>query len=472
MHAHRGGPTLAGVHTFGEETLSAFRNAHLVLGSVIELDAKLPKDGIPVVFHDATLDRTTPCTGRVDARTLAELAACPVDVLGSPTYELGGIPTDRTEPIPTLAQVLAWAREAGATLNLEIKNIPTEADFDPTDAYAEAVMDVVVASGFPAERLIIQSFWPPNLDVAKTRLPGIQTALLTQSGSTNDGGPAFAQAKGYDWVSPQYPIDAAYVERAHAAGRKVIPYTIDQPSQVVAAREMGVDAIITDDPLMARRALGIPDAPSGDREGPVVTLSVTALASSVYRSPTVRLRWRGEDPNGLAGFEAQVRRIGTKPWRTVLLGGRTSVRFKGSPGASYVLRVRAQDNRGNLGEFAKASFVIPLDDRDRRVRKAGAWQRLARARAWMKAVSVNYLPGARASLSFSGQRVRVIGPRFASGGRLEVLLDGRSRVVSVRGRDADRRVLFDSHGIRKGRHTLRLRTLGGGPVALDAIAPS
>jgi glycerophosphoryl diester phosphodiesterase len=51
---------------------------------MLEADAKLTEDGVPVAIHDATLDRTTNCTGEVRTFTLAELAGCKTDVLGSP----------------------------------------------------------------------------------------------------------------------------------------------------------------------------------------------------------------------------------------------------------------------------------------------------------------------------------------------------------------------------------------------------
>jgi glycerophosphoryl diester phosphodiesterase len=170
VHAHRGGPLAGGVTVFAENTMPAFRNAWERYGAVLEMDVKLTRDRVPVVIHDATLDRVTVCDGRVDARTFGELAACPVDVAGG------------AEAIPSLAEFLAWARDAGAWVNLEIKNHPQEPDFDITNAYADTVVDAIAASGFPAGRLIVQSFWPGNLDVAKRRLPGAQMSLLTLGG--------------------------------------------------------------------------------------------------------------------------------------------------------------------------------------------------------------------------------------------------------------------------------------------------
>lgn len=467
VHAHRGGPVLAGEHRFGEETLSAFRYAHLVLGSVVELDAKLTADGVPVVIHDATLDRTTPCTGLVRDKTLEELEACPVDVLGSPGTALGGAPAPEPEPIPTLEQALEFAVDTGATVNLEIKNIPNEPDFDPSTGFAERVMDVVDASGIAPDHLIVQSFWPPSLDVAKQRLPGVQTAFLTL-GEMNEGGIPFATARGYDWVSPEWPVNPGYVQAAHAAGRKVVPYTLNTAADITAAHAAGVDAVITDDPLMARRALGIPDPPAGDTEGPAVELDVAKLASARFRFPTITLRWRGSDPSGVAGFLAQIRQVGTKGYETVWVGARHSARVQLEEGASYRLRVRAQDNAGNLGPFARGRFTVPFDQIALRLR---GWRSVTRTNAWLKRVAQADGAGATATYRFTGRRVRLIGPRFATGGRLEVTVDGEGEVVSARGR-GERKVLFDSGRLPKGRHTVRVRTLGGGPVALDAVAPS
>ena len=468
IQAHRGAHTLDGTFAFGEETMGSFRHAHIVLGSVVELDTKLTKDGVPVVIHDATLDRTTPCTGLVRDHTLAELAACPVDVVGSPGGSLGGAITTHTEPIPTLAQALEFVRDAGATANLEIKNVPTDADFDEGDGFANTVMDVVVATGIPAERIILQSFWPPNLDVAEARLPGAQTALLTLA-QTNPGGPAFAAAHGYEWVSPAWPVDAAYVEQAHALGRKVVPYTLNTRADVEAALAARVDALITDDALMARRVLGIPDPGTGDLTGPTVRITTPELVSDTFRTRSLRLRWRADDPAGLGGFEAQLRRAGKRRWRTISVGGRPYARLVARAGTAYELRVRAQDNFGNLGEYAYKTFTVPVDERALGLSRA--WARVKRRAAWNYGVARANRTGATAKHAFTGTRLRVIGPRLRRGGRLEIRVDGVRRSVSVRGR-GERAVLFDSGTLDAGRHRVVVRALGGGPVMLDAIATS
>ncbi len=254
LHAHRGGTVHAGRPVAAEETLRAYSLAARD-GFVLEVDAKLTKDGVPVAIHDATLERTTDCRGLVRARTLAELGGCRPDVLGSPG---SGLPTRRVSPrgsIPTIERVLRYARAAGAGVNLEIKNVPTDPDFDPTSAYAERVMDVVLSSGLPRGQLLIQSFLPGHLDVARRRLPGVATSLLSL-GATTGAFLDLAVRNRYGWVSPEWPVSRAYVQRAHRAGVEVAPYTLNRAAGVRAAARTGADAIISDDPLAAAAALG------------------------------------------------------------------------------------------------------------------------------------------------------------------------------------------------------------------------
>jgi len=255
IHAHRGGTVVNGKPRFGEESIRAYRTAALH-GFVFEVDAKLTEDRVPVAIHDATLDRTTNCSGEVRAQTLAELASCRTDVLGSPGSPLRTRGARHTEPIATIAQVLKLAKRTGVGVNLEIKNIPTDSDFDATPAFPNRVMDTVVASKLPRSQLLIQSFVPANLDVAKQRLPRVRTSLLSLQ-STNEAFAQFAADHGYDFISPEWPVSGDYVRRAHGMGLEVAPFTLDAAADVRGAKGAAVDALITDDPLMAARALGL-----------------------------------------------------------------------------------------------------------------------------------------------------------------------------------------------------------------------
>lgn len=262
IHAHRGGPYAEGAPVYPEQTLPAFRNAAR-RGWVLEVDAKLTRDRVPLAIHDATLDRTTVCSGELRDRTARQIRRrCPSDVLGSPPSGVpgfdAGLPwrfSARRVRVPTLGEVLRLARRRGAHVNLELKNIPTDSDFDPSDGYAQAVVRAVRASGLPRRLLMVQSFWPPNLEVARRSLPGVRTALLTLQGM-NPAGPPFAAASGYSAVAPQYGADFAAVARsAGALGLEAVPWTLNDAGSVAAAGAQGADAVITDDPPMAERAL-------------------------------------------------------------------------------------------------------------------------------------------------------------------------------------------------------------------------
>ena len=243
IHAHRGGTVQNGAPRFAEESMRAYRNAARH-GFVLEVDAKLTEDGVPVAIHDATLDRTTNCTGEVRTFTLADLDRCRTD------FPAGAA------PIITIGKLLGFARTSGAEVNLEIKNVPTDSDFDSTPAFANRVMDAVLASGIPRRQLIIQSFIASNLDIARQRFPGVTTSLLAIQ-AINEPYLQTAADNRYDFISPEWPVSADYVRRAHGMGLDVVPFTLDAAADVRAAKRAAVDALITDDPLMAARVLGL-----------------------------------------------------------------------------------------------------------------------------------------------------------------------------------------------------------------------
>lgn len=257
IHAHRGGGLSKGKPIALENALSAFKSARSRDADVVELDVHVSKDGVPFVVHDGTLDRTTDCTGPTAELTAAELDDCHVDLLG--TNDVFKSAPGSTESMPRLAEVLKWTKSSDTRLNIEINHYPNEPSYDPSMSFVEAELDVIDKSGIPKSQVLLQSFLPGNLDPAKAR--GYTTALITFSGA-NAQALSLAQTGGYEVLEPQWPVtDAAgFVKRAHAAGRKVIPYTLDKRADVRAARAAGVDGIITDDPPLARGAVRCYDA--------------------------------------------------------------------------------------------------------------------------------------------------------------------------------------------------------------------
>ena len=134
IHAHRGGTVVNGKARFAEESLGAYKNAARN-GFVLEVDAKLTEDRVAVALHDATLDRTTNCTGELRTFTLAELAGCRTDVLGSPGSPLPTRPASKPAPIITIRALLDYAKRAGAKSTSRSRTsraIPTSTPRPPT----------------------------------------------------------------------------------------------------------------------------------------------------------------------------------------------------------------------------------------------------------------------------------------------------------------------------------------------------
>ncbi len=223
---------------------------------------------------------------------------------------------------------------------------------------------------------------------------------------------------------------------------------------------------------------------SGDALAPRLQWALPGrLASERGRSRTLLLSWAGDDGagSGVSWYGAEVQKTGdgagaaepTGGWRT-LLGRANSNRlyFRGEAGDTYRFRVNAADRAGNRASVETDPVTVPVDDRSRRLwRFSKGWKRERTGTAWGRSVIRAPEEGARARLRFRGTQVALVGRRLPRGGRLRVVLDGRDRVLRLRGRSAPRSVLWTSRTLEAGSHSLRIRSLGGGPVELDAVAP-
>ena len=250
VYAHRGGSASA-----PENTLGAFRHAQHEWGSQgvwLEMDTQLSADGVPVIIHDDTLDRTTDCAGTVGSHTAAALALCDAGAI---------FPGWGFEPVPTFEQVFTEGRDNGWRVMVEIKDIPLESNFDALGTkVADALLAVVNRTHFPADRLIVESFWPLAIDNIELKAPFIRTALLTAS--TLPGAPAgvgvpatanalYSAIRSYEISSPDIATldaNATVFQLAQALGRQVVVWTPDTDAQIAKAVADGVDGIISNRP--------------------------------------------------------------------------------------------------------------------------------------------------------------------------------------------------------------------------------
>jgi hypothetical protein len=183
----------------------------------------------------------------------------------------------------------------------------------------------------------------------------------------------------------------------------------------------------------------------------------------------------------VATYSAEVRKVAdgagasqaAPEWRTLLdKAPVTGVHFRGEAGDAYQFRITATDRATNRSTVETEPVVIPVDDRDRGLwRFARGWKRVRSGAAWGDTVMRAKQVGATARLRFRGSGVALIGRQLANGGRLRATIDGRSRILRVRGRSAPRGVLWTSDRLPSGSHSLTIRSLGHGPVEVDAVAP-
>jgi glycerophosphoryl diester phosphodiesterase len=232
--AHRGG---AIEHL--ENTLPAFQ-ACVDLGyRYLETDVQITADGTLVAFHDATLERVTDRTGRVDATHWSELSEA----------RIGG-----REPIIRLEDLLgAWP---DVKFNLDIKA-----------AGALAPLVRLVTRMDVADRICLGSFSDARIAAARRLFgPAVCTslgprgvaALRLSSYSPRAAGLVRIQA-GCAQVPLQLGgralVDERFLAAAHARGLQVHVWTVDDPDEARTMLDLGVDGIMTDRPAMLREVL-------------------------------------------------------------------------------------------------------------------------------------------------------------------------------------------------------------------------
>ncbi len=249
--AHRG----ASAHA-PENTIAAFRAAVDAGADGIEFDVRLAKDGVPVVIHDRTLNRTGRINGTVPAMTSAELAN--VDV-GSWFRDLAPNPSIANfagESVPTLERTLEFLADFRGTLYIELKC----GDGD-VERLARAVSEILSASPL-LPQVIVKSFKLGVIPIFRTGCPHVRTAALFAPKimrylRKEKYLVKIAEELGADSLSIHYSLATRkLMKRVEKRGLPVTIWTADNPRWIKRALKLGLNAIITNDPakLLARRA--------------------------------------------------------------------------------------------------------------------------------------------------------------------------------------------------------------------------
>jgi glycerophosphoryl diester phosphodiesterase len=279
LQAHQGG----GGETTGE-SLRAFAKA-LELGiSTLEFDISITKDGQPLVWHDPTIepekcndtgpafagDPAYPYVGKlVRDLTLAELRTLDC---GKPSNEFPRAEVVWGNKIATLPDVfkLTASYHADVRYNIETK---VQADHPEASAGPREFVDVILASVRAAgkvDRVEIESFDWRTLPLVRQAEPSIPLVALWDEQTWTPNSPWLAgidpvvvgdpmvgaMLVGASILSPAYQlVDEAFVDRAHALGLKVIPWTVNDAAAMREQIAYGVDGIITDYPTTLRGLL-------------------------------------------------------------------------------------------------------------------------------------------------------------------------------------------------------------------------
>jgi len=231
LQAHRGAAGLA-----PENTLAAFRIAIELGADATELDLQATKDGVVVVIHDDTVDRTTDGRGRIGDLRLAEIKQLDAGAKFSAAF--------RGERVPTLRELIDLVKSTGQTgfrLNLEMK-FAEGREGQPADL-EERVLAVLRETGF-IDRVIVQSFHHPSAAKMKTLAPGIPCGLLVgQRRQPADPGAA-VRMRGVDYYAPHYSlVTAEMLSALHRSGIPVVVWTVNDPADMRRLVAMGLGAL-------------------------------------------------------------------------------------------------------------------------------------------------------------------------------------------------------------------------------------
>lgn len=213
---HRGAPREAAENTLRSLGLALRRGA-----DGVELDVQRSRDGVPVVIHDDTLERTMGVAGAVSG-------------LAWPAIErLSGA------RVPSFAQAAAWAAASGAWLNVEIKAAGVE----------EKVVRILSTTGL-LPRTVVSSFDAAVVARIGEIEASVPRFLLTER--WDDAARAGVERSGAQGVCLRVDAaDDATLTDIFRHGLPVVAWTVNEAATVERLLRAGVAAVISDDPGMA-----------------------------------------------------------------------------------------------------------------------------------------------------------------------------------------------------------------------------
>jgi glycerophosphoryl diester phosphodiesterase len=241
--AHRGASALA-----PENTFSSFQAAVELGCGWIETDVRLTSEGVPVLIHDETVDRTTGSRGTVGRMPLGQILRLDAGSWFHRKF--------RGERIPTLDEALEWGR-GRCGLNLEIKE-----EKRPGEAIRQVARRLVDHDA--VGRVLLSSFRSSDLLLARSLLPAVPLAWLVSRGSR--GLTSLAGRAGLHALHPKDSLlTPRLAGRCRSLGLAVHVWVVNRAERLPRLEAMGVAGVMTDDP---RIFASVRECDDGSRRAP------------------------------------------------------------------------------------------------------------------------------------------------------------------------------------------------------------
>lgn len=227
---HRGAAAFA-----PENTLESIRTAAEIGVKWIELDVKLTKDSVPIIFHDDTLERTTNGYGNVADTNYEDIKELEAGLWFSEGFT--GV------VVPTLEEAMDVILQHDLGVNFEIK--PCAGREVET---AEIMLDVLSRSWDSLDNILISSFQHVSLETAFDMVPDFARGFLLEDEWPEN----WKELIDYLEISTinfnGNKTSREQVEELMELQKPLCAYTINDPQKAKILRQWGVDAFFTDDP--------------------------------------------------------------------------------------------------------------------------------------------------------------------------------------------------------------------------------
>jgi len=226
-----------------ENTMLAFTTAVRQGADALELDLQVTSDGVVVVFHDALMQDKTNLTGTIASKTLTQVQSATYNSVQSSSVYFN-------VRIPTLAEVIEYAKEVDIKLFMEIKNIRTFSDI--------ALMINQVKDAGILDKCSFTSFQIDRVAEARRIEPNVEVGLIGFNFQSSEYIPIFDNLALLGgklvivWSKTSLIDHPAVGVYARSKGIDIVAYTLESSTNVRKLVALGITRIIANVPLRGR----------------------------------------------------------------------------------------------------------------------------------------------------------------------------------------------------------------------------